>query len=251
MYRVKEVAKMVGITIRTLHHYDEIGLFRPEQVSPAGYRYYSAADLEKLQQVLFYRELGFPLAEIKEMLDSSSFDRKFALQNHRQLLVRKKERLEQLIATVDKTLRSMKGETLMKSEEMFDGFDMTVIEEHKRKYAEEARRKYGGKMMDEVEKRTGAYTPGDWERLTLETERLYQRVIAAMDRGPADPEVQEAVRELREQITSNFYDCTPEIFRGLGDLYVQDERFTRNIDRHKTGLAAFLREAMHIYCDRL
>jgi hypothetical protein len=166
-------------------------------------------------------------------------------------LIEKKKRLEDIIDTVNKTIQSIEGGTRMNNQEMFEGFDMTPIEEHKKKYAAEARQKYGDAVVDAVEKRTEKYTKEDWATITAKQGSLYARIIAAMDRGPADPEVQAAVHELRQLITDYFYDCTPEIFRGLGDLYVQDERFTANIDKFQKGLSAFLRDAMHVYCDKL
>lgn len=250
-YKVKEVADLVGVSVRTLHHYDEIGLLTPESVNQAGYRLYSDRELERLQQILFFREIGFSLQEIKKILDDPDFDRKRALQSHKELLLEKKKRLEAIIETVDKTIESIEGGYEMSKKDMFEGFDMTPIEEHKRKYAAEARQKYGDAVMDAVEKRTDNYTKDDWAQIMAKSGSIFAKVIAAMDRGPADPQVQEAVGELRQWITDHFYDCTTEIFRGLGDLYVTDERFTANIDKYKPGLAAFLREAMHIYCDRL
>jgi DNA-binding transcriptional MerR regulator len=250
-YKVKEVADLVGISIRTLHHYDQIGLLAPESVNQAGYRLYTDRELERLQQILFFREIGFALPDIKTILDSPGFDRKIALEAHKELLLEKKQRLEHIIDTVNQTIQSIEGGTPMSNKEMFEGFDMTPIEEHKMKYAAEARHKYGDATMDAVEERTNKYSKGEWAAIMAESGDIYTRIVARMDKGPADPEVQEAVASIRQWITKNFYDCTPEIFRGLGDLYAMDERFTANIDKYKEGLASFLREAMHIYCDNL
>ncbi|UUZ92112.1 MerR family transcriptional regulator [Paenibacillus sp. P25] len=142
-YMVKEVAGLVGISVRTLHHYDQVGLLKPETVSPAGYRLYTDRDLERLQQILFYKEIGFSLQEIKEILDRPGFDRKQALRSHKEPLLQKKKRLEDIIQTVDKTIDSIEGGTQMEKNEMFEAFDMSAIEEHKAKYAEEARQRYG------------------------------------------------------------------------------------------------------------
>jgi DNA-binding transcriptional MerR regulator len=248
-YKVKEVADMAGVSVRTLHHYDQIGLLQPEAVTPAGYRLYTDKNLERLQQILFFKEIGFTLQEIKSMLDSPGFDRTQALRAHRELLLAKKKRLEEIIRTVEKTLSSIEGGIDMDKEEMFDAFDMSEIKKHQEKYAEEARRMYGKEIVEETEKRTSAYTENDWAAIMARWGEIYHKIIAVMDRGPADPQVQEAVGELRQHITDNFYTCTLEIFRGLGDLYVEDERFTANIDKYKEGLSKFLREAMHIYCD--
>lgn len=251
MYKVNEVAKMSGTSVRTLHYYDQINLLKPTTVTPAGYRLYSDDDLERLQQILFFKEIGFSLQDIKRILDSPGFDRKKALLAHKELLLQKKARLETVIQTVEKSIASMEGGTHMEKKDMFEGFDMTEIERHMKEYKEEARQMYGKEMVDAVYERTSRYSKGDWANIAKTYGSIYQRVIQAMDKGPAAPEVQEAVADLRKYITDHFYDCTPEIFRGLGDLYVQDERFTKNIDKFKPGLAQFLREAMHIYCDNL
>ncbi|GMB09612.1 DNA-binding transcriptional MerR regulator [Thermolongibacillus altinsuensis] len=249
-YKVKEVADMAGISVRTLHHYDQIGLLVPDTITPSGYRLYSEQNLERLQQILFFKEMGFRLQEIKHILDHPHFDRKKALQAHREMLIKKKERLEEMIKTVEKTIQSIEGGIQMEKKEMFKGFDMREIEEHQKKYAQEAREKYGKEMVEKVEQRTSTYTKEDWATIKTKTEEIYNRIIARMEYGPEDAQVQEAVAEWRQLITDYFYECTLDIFRGLGDLYVNDERFTKNIDQFKKGLAAFLREAIHVYCDR-
>jgi DNA-binding transcriptional MerR regulator len=251
-YKVKEVADMAGISVRMLHHYDKIGLLRPESVSPAGYRLYTDKDLENLQQVLFFKELEFSLQEIKGIISSPNFDRKHTLKAHQSLLIKKKERLEEIIKTVEKTIQSIEGGTKMAKKEMFNAFDMSEIEKHQAKYAEEARQKYGNSdAYKESKRKTSQYSKEDWAKITAEQDENYKRIAAFIDKDPADPEVQKAIEKNRQHITNYFYNCTPEIFRGLGDLYVNDERFTANIDKYKPGLAKFLREAILIYCDNL
>ena len=251
-YKIKEVADMVGVSVRTLHHYDKIGILKPESVTPAGYRLYNDGDLERLQQVLFFKELDFSLEEIKEILDNPYFNRKHALKTHRELLIEKKKRLDKIIKSVDKTIDSIEGGIDMNKKEMFEGFDMSEIEAHKEKYAEETKQKYGDSdAYKESMKKTSKYTKEDWARINASNERIYGKIVANMDKGIDNLEVQNAVDELRQEITNNFYNCTIEIFRGLGDLYVNDERFTVNIDKHKQGLAKFLSEAMHYYCDNI
>lgn len=251
-FKVKEVADLVGVSVRTLHHYDQIGLLNPESVSPAGYRLYTDRSLERLQQILFFKEIGFDLHEIKEILDSPGFDRRSALHTHRELLQEKKKRLEEIIRTVEKTINAMEGENVMDKKEMFSGFDMSEIEKHQAQYAEETKQKYGNSdAYQESMKKTAKYSKEDWAKIMGDAGRIYQRIAAIMDKGPADPKVQKAVGEWRQHITNHYYNCTLEIFRGLGDLYVDDQRFTENIDKVKPGLAAFLREAMHVYCDNV
>jgi DNA-binding transcriptional MerR regulator len=250
-YKVKEVAGLAGISVRSLHHYDHIGLLKPETVAPSGYRFYSERDFQKLQQILFSKEIGFSLEEIREIMDRPDFDRGRALRAHKELLTEKKRRLEEIIWTVDRTLSSMEGGCGMAKKEMFEAFDMTEIEKHQAEYAEEVRRTYDPAAVAECDRKTARYSKDDWQAIMAKSSGIYQRIAAAMERGPADAEVQAVVAEWREHITKNFYHCTPEIFRGLGDLYVDDHRFTENIDKIGPGLAAFLREAMHIYCDVL
>lgn len=251
-YKVKEVADIVGISVRTLHHYDHIGILKPESVSPAGYRLYTDNNLERLQQILFYKELEFSLEEIKSILNSPGFNSKEALEAHKKLLLEKKSRLERIIQSVDNTIYSIEGGIKMDNKEMFKSFDMSVIEEHRKKYAEEAKQKYGDSdAYKESSKKTSKYTKEDWARIMAKKEEIDDKIIANMDKGPANEVVQEAVAEIRQHITDNFYNCTLEIFRGLSDLYVEDHRFTENIDKKKSGYAKFLREAMQIYCDKM
>ncbi|HDK7159869.1 MerR family transcriptional regulator [Clostridium botulinum] len=251
-YKIKEVADMAGISVRMLYHYDKIGLLNPESVNAAGYRLYSDENLNRLQQILFFKELNFPLQEIKAILDSPNFDKKEALKVHRQLLLEKKIRLEKIIQSVDKTISSMEGEFKMDKKETLNVFSMTEIEEHQRKYSEEVKEKYGNtSAYKESNKKTSKYTKEDWNNIMKGWDEIYKKLANLMDKNPDDKEVQEYIYQFREHISKNFYDCTPEIFRGLGEIYVNDERFTANIDKYKTGLSKFLREAINVYCDNI
>lgn len=246
-HTVKSVAEAAGISVRTLHHYDEIGLLKPATTTAAGYRQYTEADLERLQQILFFRELGFPLAEIREILDSPTFDRRQALLSHRDLLLEKQKRLDTLIRSVDRSIESIERGTPMESNELFEGFD----EAQQAKYREEAAARWGRENVDESYRRTSKYTKDDWARLQQEMQAIGTEMASGMDHGdPGAPEVQAAVARWHAFINEKFYDCTLEIFRGLGDLYVDDARFTATYEKMRPGLAPFLRQAMHVYCDR-
>lgn len=250
IYKISQVAEMVGVSVRTLHHYDKIGLFKPETITTAGYRLYTDQDLDLLQQILFFKELDFSLQEINTIIGAPEFDRKKALTVHRKLLVQKKERPEKIIKSVEKTIDSIEGGIEMSKKEMFDVFDMAEIEKYKEKYAEEVKQKYGSSdAYKESSKKTSKYTKEDWARIQAKGKEIDKRIAEGMDKGPSDNNVQDAIAEKRQYITDNFYNCTIEIFRGLGDLYIQDQRFTENIDKQKVGLAKFMREAMKIYCD--
>lgn len=247
-YKVKEVADMVGISVRMLHHYDKIDLLQPEFINQAGYRFYSNSDLERLQQVLFFKELDFNLQEIKSILDNPDFDKMQALKSQHELLLEKKKRLEKIINTVEKTIYSIEGEIKMDNKEMFGAFSMIDIERHKEKYAEEAKEKYGDSdAYKECNKKTAKYTKEDWSTISGEADNIMKKLVLLMDIDPRDSQVQEVVEEYRQYITKNFYQCTREIFRGLGELYVTDERFTANFDKYKPGLAQFLSDAIKFY----
>jgi MerR family transcriptional regulator, multidrug-efflux activator len=248
MFKVKEVAEMAGVSVRTLHHYDRIGLLKPETVSPAGYRFYSERNLERLQQILVFKEMDFSLLEIKDIIERPEFNRKENLKKHKELLLTKKRRLEEIIRTVEVTIDSIEGGYKMADKDMFKGFDMKEIEEHQKKYSEEAKGRYGKETVEYVEKKTAGYSSEDWENIQSKTDEIYKVIIAGMDKGPEDPEVQQAVADWRKFITDHYYDCTLEIFRGLGDLYVDDPRFTKNIDKYQHGLAAFFKKAIYYYC---
>ncbi|MUT65283.1 MerR family transcriptional regulator [Paenibacillus sp. NEAU-GSW1] len=252
MIKVNEAAKIAGVSVRTLHYYDKIGLLKPSQIGENGYRFYGEADFARLQQILFFKELDFSLEDIKAILDNPGFDRRSALESHMELLVEKKRRIERIIASVEQTIQSIRGGTTMSKQEMFEPFDMKKIEEHQKKYEQEVKEKYGGtKAYEESQRRTSGYTKEDWQRISEQVGAIYRRIAAAMPKGPADEEAQEAIGQWHKHITDSYYECTTEIFRGLGDMYVADSRFTANIDKYGEGLAAFMRDAMHIYCDRL
>jgi len=249
--QVKDVAALAGVSIRTLHHYDAIGLLTPSSTTAAGYRLYTDKDLERLQQILFFKEIGFSLQEVKEVLDSPGFDRSRALHAHKELLLEKRERMERMIQTVERTIRSIEEGQQLETERMFDGFDMKAIKAHQEKYAEEARQLYGHDVVEAAERRVSGYSQEKWADTMNAMADIFRQIAARMAFGPADPAAQQAIEAWHKFITAHYYDCTLEIFRGLGDLYVADERFTANIDKYGPGLARFMQEAMHLYCDRL
>lgn len=245
MWTVKGVAQLAGVSVRTLHHYDEIGLLKPAQVNASGYRLYTEQDLERLQQVLFFRELGLSLTEIKQIIDSPGFDRRKALQEHKQLLLERQERLGRLLQSIDRTLDAMERGARMDEKEMFDGFDQS-------QYEEEARQRWGHtEAYRESARRTKKYRKEDWEAIKQQGGEIEQQLAALMDRGPADPEVQVWIGRHHQMINDRFYTCSTEIYRGLGELYVADERFTAYYERIRAGMAAFMTEAMQLYCDKL
>lgn len=242
-YSVGEVARLTGVTVRTLHHYDEIGLLSPSGRTAAGYRQYSEADLERLQQILTYRELGFPLEEIAEIVADPRADALTHLRRQHALLVGRMERLRKMIDAVEFMMEAQQMGIQLTPQERFEVFGDFDPDQ----YAEEAEQRWGGsEAYRESQRRAATYTKDDWVRIKAETEELYRKFAEAMRAGaPADSEQAMDLAEAhRQQISQWFYDCSYEIHRGLGEMYVTDERFTRNIDQYAPGLAAYLREAI-------
>lgn len=237
MKTVNEVALLSGISVRTLHYYDEIGLLSPAATTGAGYRLYGDAELARLQQILFFRELEFSLGDIRTFLDDPAFDARRALLSHRKLLLMKRDRLEGLIRLVDHTLE---GENTMS----FIEFDKSAIEEAQKTYAAEVKERWSGTdAYAESQKKTAGYTDGDWEEIHREMEEIYQGFVSVMDGDPAGKEAQALAARWQAVITARFYPCTDEILAGLGDMYRTDDRFRQNIDRRAEGLAAFMAAA--------
>ncbi|PIC65043.1 MerR family transcriptional regulator [Sporosarcina sp. P13] len=237
LLKVKEVSELTGVSIRTLHHYDDIGLLVPDQVTEAGYRLYSDENLADLQQVLFFRELGFSLKHIKELLSSPTFKRLEALELQRDMLVQKKSQLERMLATIDRTIQSEKGENIMTNEEKFKGFDFA-----KNPYEEEAKARWGKKA---VEQTNSQFT----KEIQEDMNRIYYKLADIRHLEADSIEAQEAIEEwflLLNRIGSYSLDA----FKGLGEMYVADERFTKNIDQFGEGLARFMRDAMNVYVDQ-
>lgn len=232
--------------MRTLHHYDDIGLLTPDSVTEKGYRLYSLENLERLQQILFFKELDFNLNEIKEILDNPNFDKKEALNNHKKLLEEKVRRLKRIINTVDNTINNMEEGIAMNEKIMFDGFNSDEIN----KYKEEVKDKYGKTdAYREYKNKTFNYKKGDWNNLNKEMLDIFKRISDKMDLDPGSNEVQELVEEWRNYISKNLYNCSKQIFKSLGEMYVCNERFKNNIDKIKYGLAQFLSDAIKIYCN--
>jgi len=244
--KVKEVADLVGISVRTLHYYDEIGLLVPEETTESGYRLYSDENLETLQQILFFKELGFPLKKIKDIIYNPSFDRQEALELQRQMLMEKRERLDQMIATIEKTIKHMKGEIQMSNKEKFEGFDF-----RHHPYEEEAWKRWGDEAVDRVNAKVRNMTKEEQKALSQEMESIYQKLAALRHQSPESEEAQAAIKEWYDFLNNHFNQYyTLDVFKGLGQLYVEDERFTKNIDQYGEGLAEFMRDAMHIFADK-
>ena len=243
-YSIGSLSKLSGVSIRALHHYDKLGLLRPSEIAQSGYRYYDDAAVEKLWQILFFRELDFPLNEIAQILSSPAFDRDRALAEHRNLLMQKRERLDRLITLVS---NAMKGETNME----FKPFDTSEIDSLRNQYAEEAKARWGEtEAYRESAWRTAKYSAEDFARIQEQSNDLFREFAALVGVDPSDERVQALVKRWQTLISESYYFCSDEILAGLGQMYVADERFTKNLDKFGSGTAQFMSDAIAVYCKK-
>ncbi|MER6556794.1 MerR family transcriptional regulator [Streptomyces sp. NPDC001027] len=242
-YSVGEVAGFAGVTVRTLHHYDDIGLLVPGGRSHAGHRRYDDADLDRLQQILFYRELGFPLEEVAALLDDPAADPRAHLRRQHELLTARIEKLQKMAEAVEHAMEAKKMGVNLTPEERFEVFGDKDPEQ----YAEEAERRWGGtEAYAESQRRAARYTKEDWRRVQAEVHDWSERYAALMDAGepPAGEAAMDMAEEHRRHITAWYYDCPHEMHVCLGEMYVADERFKAYYDSMRPGLAAHLKEAI-------
>ncbi|WP_068923691.1 MerR family transcriptional regulator [Planobispora rosea] len=248
-YSVGQVSRLAGVTVRTLHHYDEIGLLSPGQRTASGYRRYTDSDLERLQHVLFYRELGFPLEEIAVILDDPGTDTLTHLRRQHELLSRRIDRLQEMAAAVERAMEANTMGISLTPEERFEIFGDFRPEEHEA----EAEERWGGtEAFEQSRRRTAKMTKDGWKRFTDEAARTTEAFARAFTGGlPADSEVaMDLAEEHRAHLTRWCYDCTYEIHRGLGDMYVADPRFAANYEPLAPGLTQYIRDAIHANAGR-
>jgi DNA-binding transcriptional MerR regulator len=241
-FTVGELSRLTGITVRALHHYDEIGLVRPSQRSAAGYRLYDQRDVLRLQQVLLFRELGLPLEAIAAAIDETT-SRAELLRKHRAALVARRGQLDAMLASIDAALATLEKGPTMQPEDvksLFDGFDPA-------QYEKEAEERWGNtEAFKESARRTKGYGKAEWAKIKDEADAIYARLADHMRAGTAvtDPAVQAAVDEHRAHIGRWFYPCSKQMHQGLGEMYIADPRFTANLDKLGSGFARYLRDAI-------
>lgn len=242
-YSVGQVAGFAGVTVRTLHHYDEIGLLSPSGRSHAGHRRYDDADLDRLQQILFYRELGFPLEEVAVLLDDPDADPREHLRRQHALLSDRIARLQQMAAAVEHAMEAKQMGINLTPEEKFEVFGDFDPDE----YADEVQQRWGDTdAYKESARRAASYTKDDWLRINNEAEEINRRLAALLDSGaaPDSAEAMDLAEEHRGWISRSHYDCPHEMHTCLGEMYVADPRFTAHYDAVRPGLAVFLRDAI-------
>ena len=248
-YTINKLAKLAKVSARTLRYYDEFGLLSPARINSSGYRIYGQKEIDRLQKILFYRELGVPLEEIKEIISAGDFDGIAALEGHLGALCNKREQLDLLIANVKKTISAQKGEIIMRDKEKFDGFINKYVDDNERQYGEEIRKKYGNDTInysnEKIKKMTREHY-SEVERLSLELNETLKAAFS--DGNPAGESAQKAC-ELHKKWLCCFWDYyTKEAHAGLAQMYVDDPRFTEYYDKIAVGCAPFLRDAILIFC---
>jgi DNA-binding transcriptional MerR regulator len=244
-YTIKEIADLAGVTNRTLRYYDEIGLLSPADTGDNGYRYYDQDSLLQMQQILFFRELDVPLKDIQLFMSRPDFNMLDALEKHRTALQKRAQRLDKLIDTVDQTIATIKGERTMTARNYFEGFD-------ENQYEDETRERWGNTpQFVESQKKWASYSKDQKDAIKAEGRRLAQRMVGQNPKTtPDDAGVQAAIGEYYDYINKYFYTCEVGSLRGLADMWVGDARFASNYEKIREGGAAFVREAVNIFCDR-
>ncbi len=247
-YTVQKLASLAGVSTRTLRYYDEIGILKPARINSSGYRIYGQAEVDRLQQILFYRELDVSLDRIKDIVTAPSFDGTAALREHREKLLEKKEQLEVLIANVDKSIALTEGRMNMSNKEKFEGFKKKMVEDNEEKYGKEVRQKYGNDAVDQSNKKVMNMTKEQHDQVTVLAEQVTETLAEAFKTGDPAGELAQKAAALHKQWLCYFWNqYSKEAHAGLAQMYVDDERFTAYYDKEQPGTAEFLRDAIHIY----
>ena len=242
MYTVKKLSTLAGVSVRTLHYYDQIGLLKPAEIAENGYRQYDDAALLRLQQILFYRELDFKLSDIKELLDAPDFEQVSALENHWDALWARLARTERLIRTVEDTIQHLKGEKEMSKKALFQAFS----EEEQEKYAKQAEEQYDPETVRESNRKWKNYSAEKKQAILDEGNQVYEDIVAAMPQGADSPEAQACVERWRAHM-DYFWTPNLEQLLGLATMYGQSPGFKKNFDAMHPDLADFMREAVTVY----
>ena len=245
-YTIGELADLAGVSIRTLHYYDQIGLLKPSFRGANDYRFYEYEDLLKLQQILFFRELDMPLKKIKHLLDDPEINRVDLLNQHHQNLEKQIKRLKKLQTTITKTVQKLEKENKMPltDKELYEGFSKEKID----RYNHEVRETYDSQMVGMVDQKVRSMSRDQWSAIKEEGGEIAAGLAKLINRPPTDPEVQALIKRHHAWI-ENFYPASAEIYLGLGDLYVTHEEFRAFYDQFAPNLSDFLKKAMTIYVD--
>ncbi len=247
-YTVQKLGNLTGISTRTLRYYDEIGILKPARINSSGYRIYGQIEVDRLQQILFYKELGISLENINEIVSSPSFDGAKALIEHRERLLDKRKQLDALIENVEKSIASTEGRLTMSDQEKFEGFKQNLIDDNEKKYGKEARGKYGDEAVNNSNEKLLNMTQEQHEEVTRLASELEVKLAEAFKTGNPAGELAQKAADLHKKWLSFYWNqYSKEAHAGLAQMYVDDERFTAYYDKVQPGTAEFLRDAIHIY----
>lgn len=247
-YTVKQLGDLAGVSGRTLRYYDQIDLLKPSWVNESGYRMYGPKEVDRLQQILFYRELGVELSTIRTLLDSPNFTEENALREHHKQLLEKRRQLDLLLQNVEKTLAALEGGRAMTDKEKFIGFKETLIRENEEKYGKEIREKYGDETVDASNAKLMGLTEAEYaEMQQLAVEIIDSLAKAVGNTDPEGPEGRRIAELHRKWLGFTWKEYSKAAHAGLAEMYVTDERFTAYYDQHKEGAAQFLRDAIVAY----
>ncbi|OCT12015.1 MerR family transcriptional regulator [Paenibacillus pectinilyticus] len=247
-YTVQHLGKLAGVSTRTLRYYDEIELLTPARINSSGYRIYGQHEVDRLQQILFYRELGVPLDQIKDIMTSPSYDGTNALRNHRDQLLDKRRQLDQLIANVEQTIASKEGRMTMTDQQKFEGFKQKLIDDNEAKYGKEIREKYGDASINQSNQKVKNMTQEQHDEVTRLAQEVADTLAEAFKQGDPGSDLAQKAADLHKQWLCFYWTTySKEAHAGLADMYVADERFKAYYDVNQPGTAEFLRDAIHIY----
>ncbi|SHF19394.1 MerR family transcriptional regulator [Alkalibacter saccharofermentans] len=246
-YTINRLAKLAGVSTRTLRYYDELGLLCPARISSNGYRVYGQKEIDLLKQILLYRELGVPLEEIKKVLSSKEFDGQVALENHLSALRAKQRQLSLLIDNVEKTIKELEGEIIMSDQEKFKGFIKKQIDDNEKQYGKEIRAKFGNEKVDRTNDKLMGMSKEQHGELENLTDELNKTLKAAFEQGDASSELAKKTYELHKKWLCFYWGSyNKEAHMGVAQMYVDDPRFTNYYDKIAVGCAAFLRDVVFI-----
>lgn len=247
-YTVRKLAEVAGVSARAIRFYDEIGLLKPARISSSGYRIYGADEVDRLQQILFFRELDFPLEQIGMIMRDPAFSGPEALAAHRERLMARRQQLDALITNVEKSIAAIEGGKAMKDKEKFEGFKQKLIDDNEKRYGQEVRQKYGNEAVNRSNQKVKGMTEAQYEEVTRLAEAVQSTLREAFLTGDPAGELAQRAADLHRQWLCFYWDhYSPEAHASLAQMYVDDPRFTAYYDKEQPGTAVFLRDAILIY----
>lgn len=251
-YTVQKLAQLAGISTRTLRYYDEIGILKPARINSSGYRIYGENEVDALQQIMFYKELGVNLEDIQSIIKDPAYNKLAALTEHRKNIIDKIQQLSLLVNNIDKTVASWKGESEMTDKEKFKGFKHKLVNDNEEKYGKEIREKYGNEVVDKSNAKLMGMTEKEYEEITTLSDELMKILAEAYKTGDPAGELAQKAAEMHKRWLSFYWDgYSADAHAGIAQMYVDDERFKSYYDKDQTGTAQFLRDAILVYTKKV